>query len=139
MILLIYLMVLILLRIFKITLNFSSKKRETMTENPPFQIYPNKIKNRIVFKIKIGYKLELLTRETMRLLGSTEKDVDKDKDGENVPKLESVEVVLVHCNLVQMIINAHLKHYLLLCQANNSFKLINISPYSLIKMNTVNR
>ena len=72
-----------------------------MTENPPVQIYPNKIKNRIVFKIKTGYKLELLTPETMKLLGSTKKDVDKDKDGENVPKLESVEVVLVHCNIVK--------------------------------------
>ena len=36
----------------------------------------------------------------MKLLGCTKKDVDKDKDGEDVPKLESVEVVLVHCNLV---------------------------------------
>ena len=36
----------------------------------------------------------------MKLLGSTEKDVNKNKDGEDVPKLESVEVVLVHCNLV---------------------------------------
>ena len=36
----------------------------------------------------------------MNLLGSTKKDVDQDKDGENVPKLESAEVVLVHCNLV---------------------------------------
>ena len=52
------------------------KKHETLTENPPIQIYPNKIKNRIVFKIKTGYKLELLTLETMRLLGSTKKDVD---------------------------------------------------------------
>ena len=80
---------------------FIIKKHETLTENPPIQIYPNKIKNRIVFKIKTGYKLELLTPETMKLLGSTKKDVDKDKDGEIVPKLESVEVVLVHCNLVK--------------------------------------
>ena len=50
---------------------FIIKKRETLTENPPIQIYPNKIKNRNVFKIKTGYKLELLTLETMRLLGST--------------------------------------------------------------------
>ena len=71
-----------------------------MAENPAIQIYPNKIKNRIVFKIKTGYKLELLSPETMNLLGSTKKDVDKDKDREDVPKLESVEVVLVHCNLV---------------------------------------
>ena len=49
----------------------------------------------------MGYKLELLTPETIKLLGSRNKDVDKDKDGENVPKLESFEVVLVHCNLVK--------------------------------------
>ena len=80
---------------------FIIKKHETLTENPQRQIYPNKIKNRIVFKIKTGYKLELLTPETMKLLGSTKKVVDKDKNGENVPKLESVEAVLVHCNLVK--------------------------------------
>ena len=72
-----------------------------MNENPPVQIYPNKIKNRIVFRIKTGCKLELLTPETMKFLGSTKKDVDKDKDGEIVPKLESVEFVLVQSNLVK--------------------------------------
>ena len=77
-------------------LEFIIKKHETSTENPPVEIYSNKIKNRIVFKIKTGYKLELLTPETMKLLGSTKKDVDKDKDRKTVPKLESIEVVLVH-------------------------------------------
>ena len=47
----------------------------------------------------MGYKSECLTPETMKLLGSGKKDVGKDKDGENVPKLESVEVAIVHCNL----------------------------------------
>ena len=42
----------------------------------------------------------MLSPETIKLLSSTKKDVDQDKDGEDVPKLESVEVVLVHCNLV---------------------------------------
>ena len=60
---------------------FIIKKHETLTEDPPVEIYPNKIKNRIVFKIETGYKLELLTSETMRLLGSTKKDVDQDKNG----------------------------------------------------------
>ena len=78
-----------------------SLKNMKLTENLPIQIYQNKIKNRIVFKIKTGYKLELLTPETMRLLDSTKKDVDADKNSENVPKLQSVEVVLVHCNLVK--------------------------------------
>ena len=68
------------------------KKLETIADNPPVQIYINKIENRIVFKIKTGYKLELLSPETMKLLGSAKKDVDQDKDGENVPNLESVEV-----------------------------------------------
>ena len=80
---------------------FIIKKHETLTENAPIQIYLNKIKNRIVFKIKSGSKLELVTPETMKLLGSTEKDADSDKNSENVPKLESIEVVLVHCNLAK--------------------------------------
>ena len=42
----------------------------------------------------------MLSPETMKLFRSTKKDVDQDKDGKDVPKLESVEVVLVHCNLV---------------------------------------
>ena len=80
---------------------FIIEKHETLTENPPIQIYPHKIKIRIVFKINTGCQLELLTSETMRLLGTTKKDADSDKNAENVPKLESVEVVLVHCNLVK--------------------------------------
>ena len=52
---------------------FIIKKHETLTENPPIQIYPNKIINRIVFKMKTGYKLELLSPETMKLIGSTKK------------------------------------------------------------------
>ena len=64
------------------------------------QTYTNKIKNRIIFKIETGYKLELLSPDTMTLLESTKKYVDQDKDREDVPKLESIEVVLEHCNLV---------------------------------------
>ena len=59
--------------VFRIILN------TLLTESLPVQIYTNKIKTRIVFNIKTGYKLELLTPETMRLLGSTKKDVDADK------------------------------------------------------------
>ena len=117
---------------------FIIKKHETFTENPPVQIYPNKIKNRIVFKIKTRYKLELLTPETMKLLGSTKKDVDKDKDGENVPKSESAEVVLVHCNLVKNDYH-HISKFLFSFVPNKQFgQLINISPHSLTMMNTVN-
>ena len=52
---------------------FIMKKHETLTENSSVQTYPNKIKNRIAFKIKAGYKLELLTPETIKFLGSTKK------------------------------------------------------------------
>ena len=53
-----------------------------------------------MFKIKDGYRLELQTPETMKLFGSTKQLIDKTKNGENVPSLEIVQAVLVHCNLV---------------------------------------
>ena len=69
------------------------KKHETMAEVYPVLIYINEINNRIVFKIKSGYKLELLSKETMRLLGSPTDTINGDKDSELVPKLESVDLV----------------------------------------------
>ena len=73
----------------------------------------------------------------MRLLGSTKKVVDKDKNGEDVPKLESVEVVLVHCNLVKNDYQ-HTSKVLFSFVLNKQFgQLINISPH-LTMMNTVN-
>ena len=76
------------------------KKHSESVDNPPIRIYVNRIENRITFKIKSGYYLELLTPETMKLHGSAESKITKDKYGENVPRLEVVELVLVHCNLV---------------------------------------
>ena len=109
-----------------------------MTDNSQIKIYSNKIKNRIVFKIKNGYKLELLTPETMKLLGSTKKVVDKDKNSENVPKLESFEVVLVHCNLVKNDYQ-HASKVLFSFVPNKQFgQLLNISPHVFTMMNTVN-
>ena len=63
------------------------KKRETIADNPTVQIYVNKTKNRIAFKIKIGYKLELLTEETMQSLGSSKKDIDR--QGRNCTKIRN--------------------------------------------------
>ena len=114
------------------------KKHETLTENPPIIIYPNKIKNRIIFKVKTGYKLELLSPETMKLLGSTEKDVDKDKNGEDVPKLESVEVVLVHCNLVNNSYQQESKVLFTFVPNKQFGQLITISPHSLTMLKTTN-
>ena len=67
------------------------------TINPSLWIHVNKIESRITFKIKKGYYLELLTPETMKLLGSTKSKVTKNENGENVPYLEITEVLLVHC------------------------------------------
>ena len=82
------------------------------SDNPSIRIYVNKIKNRITFKIKNGYYLELLTPETMKLLGSTESKISKDKNGENVPHLEITELVL-------MIINKIQEYYIHLYQKNH--------------------
>ena len=76
------------------------KKHGQDIDKPSVQIYVNKIKNRVTFKIKNGYSLELLTPETMKLLGGTENKITKDKNGENVPHLEITDVTLVHCNIV---------------------------------------
>ena len=69
-------------------------------DNPSVNIYVNKTENRITFKIENGFSLEFLTPETMKLLGSTENKITKDKNSENVPHLEITEVVLVQCNIV---------------------------------------
>ena len=64
------------------------KKHSESVDNPSIRMYINRTENRITFKIKNGYYLELLTPETMKLLGSTECKNTKNKNGENVPHLE---------------------------------------------------
>ena len=76
------------------------KKQGEDIDKPLGQLYVNKIENRVTFKIKNWYSLEILTPETIKLLGSTENKITQDKNGENVPHLEITEVVLVHCNIV---------------------------------------
>ena len=74
------------------------KKHGENIDNLSVKVYVNKIEKRITFKTKNGYSLELLTPEKMKLLGSTENKITKDKNGQNVPNLEIKEVV--HCNIV---------------------------------------
>ena len=76
------------------------KKHSESANNPSIRINVNKIENIIAFKIKNGYSLELLTPETMKLLGCTGSKITKDKNGEILPYLEIIELVLAHCNLV---------------------------------------
>ena len=82
--------------------------------------------------------MELLSPETMKLLGSTKKDVDKDKDGEDVPKLESVEVVLVHCNLVNNSYQQASKVLFTFVPNKQFGQLITISPHLLTMLKTTN-
>ena len=109
-----------------------------MEKIPSIQIYVNKIKNRITFKIKKGYTLELLTKETMKLLGSTKNKITKDKNGENVPHLQVTKVILVHCNMV----NNDYQHDSLVLYTfvpNKSFgSLLDISPSNHIFLKTFN-
>ena len=76
------------------------KEHSENADNPPIKIFVNRIENRIAFKIKSGYYLQLLTSETMKSPGSAESKITKNKNAENVPHLEIVELVLVYCNLV---------------------------------------
>ena len=114
------------------------KKHSESVENPSIRMYINKIENRITFKIKNGYFLELLTPETMKLLGSTKSKITKNKNGENFPYLEVVELVLVHCNLANNDYQQDLR-ILLTFVPNKSFgSLLEISPRNHVFLKTFN-
>ena len=114
------------------------KKHETIASVSPVLIYVNKINNRIVFKIKSGYKLELLSKETMKLLGSSTDTTDGDKNSELVPKLESVDLVLVHCNVVNNSYQQASKVLFTFVPNKRYSQLITVSPETLIMLKTVN-
>ena len=115
------------------------KKHETVTDNPTIMIYVKKIENRrITFKIRAGYYLEILTSETMKLLGSTKSKITKDKNGEHVTHLEITEVVLIQCNVVN---NNYQQDSRVLYKfvPNKSFgQLLDISPKNFIFLKTFN-
>ena len=114
------------------------RKHETITNVSPVLIYVNEINNRIVFKIKSGYKLELLLKETKKLLGSSADNIDGDKNSELVPKLESVDLVLVHCNLVNNSYQQSSKVLFTFVPNKKYGQLITVSSHSLIMLKTVN-
>ena len=114
------------------------KKHSESVDNPSIRMYINKIENRITFKIKNGYYLELLKPETMKLLGSTKSKITKDKNGENVPHLEIVELVLVHFNLVNNVYQQD-SRILFTFVPNKSFgTLLEISPTNHVFLKTSN-
>ena len=115
-----------------------NKDKDNDKNKPSVKIYINRVENRITFKIKNGYSLELLTKETMKLLGSTKNKITKDKNGENVPHLEITEVVLVHCNIVNNDYQQD-SRVLYTFVPNKSFgSLLDISPANHIFLKTFN-
>ena len=66
-----------------------------MIDNPPIRIYVNQIEILIIFRIKTGHHLILLTPEAMKLLESTNSKITKDENGENVSHLEITEVAFI--------------------------------------------
>ena len=80
----------------------------------------------------------MLSKETMKLLGSTKYTIDVDKNSENVPRLENVEVVLVHCNLENSSYQQHSRVLFTFVPNKRYGQLISVSPYSLIFLKTMN-
>ena len=119
-------------------LEYVIKKHETIADTAPILIYANKLNNRIVFKIKTGYKLELLSKETIKLLGSTKDTTDADKNSENVPRLENVEVILLHGNLVNNSYQQASRVLFTFVPNKPNGQLISISPHTLIFLKTMN-
>ena len=114
------------------------KKHSESVDNPSIRMYINRIENRITLKIKNGYCLELLTPETMKLLGSTESKITKDKNGENVPHLEVVELVLVHCNLVNNDYQKYSRILFTFVPSKTFGSLLEISPTNHVFLKTFN-
>ena len=112
------------------------KKHSKSVDDPPIKIIVNKNENRITFKIENGYYLELSTPETMKLLGSTESKITGEKNVENVPHLEVIELVLIHCNIVDNS-NQQNSRILYTFVPNKPFaSLLEISPSSHIVLKT---
>ena len=107
------------------------KNIETVADNLPIQIYINKVIDCVVFKLKTGYKLELLSKETMKLLRSTEKAIAQDKNVRIVPKLENVDVILIHCNVVNNNYQQASKVLFTFVPDKQFGQLITIAPHSL--------
>ena len=105
------------------------KKYETVTDNPSIMIYVNKIENSITFKIRTGYYLELLTPETL---------ITKDKNGENVTRLEITEVVLIHCNIVNKNYQQDSQVLYTFVPSKSFGQLLDTSPKNFIFLKTFN-
>ena len=89
-------------------------------------------------KLKKGYTFELLTKETMKLLGSTDNEIITDKNSENVPHIEITEVVLVHCNIVNNYYQHDSRVFYTFVPNKPFASLLEISPTNHIFLKTLN-
>ena len=92
--------ILFLIRCSRLFWAYLKRKHVEDIDKPSVQIYVNRSVQIYINKITNGYSLELLTPETMKLLGNTKNKITKDKNDENVTHLEITEVVFVHFNIV---------------------------------------
>ena len=119
-------------------IEYITKKHEALTTTPPTYVYIDRINNRLVFKIKDGYMLELQTPETMKLFGSTKKLIYKAKIGENVPSLEVAEVDVVHCNLVDNQYHQKFEELCTFTPSKSYTYLLNVEARNLVFLKTHN-
>ena len=91
-----------------------------------------------MLKIKSGYKLELLSKETMKLLGSSKSAIDSDNNSELVPKLESLDLVLMHCNLVNNTYQKASRVLFTFVPDKSYGQIMTTVPHSLILLKAVN-
>ena len=107
-------------------------------DNSSIRIYVNKIENRMTFKIKRGYYLELLSPETIKLLESTRSKITKDKNGENFPYLEITEAVLAHYTVVNNDFHCDSRVLYTFVPNISLGQLLDISPSNIIFIKTFN-
>ena len=116
-------------------IDYIIKKNETLRTISPNNVYINRINNRLVFKIKDRYKLELQMRETVGLFGSTKELIDKIKNEE---KVQSLEVVFVQCNLVDNQYQQKFEVLYTFSPYKSYAYLLNVVPSNLVFLKTYN-
>ena len=114
------------------------KKHETVIGKPSIRIYVNKIENRITFKIKTRYYLEILTPETMKLLGRTKSNKIKDENSENAHHIEITDEVLVRRNNVNNRYKQDSRIWYTFVPKKLFGQLLDISPENFIFIKTFN-
>ena len=119
-------------------LEFTIKKHETSTDNPPIRIYVNKIEARTTLEVKTGYYLELLTPETIKVHGSPKIKINKDKIVKNASHSVVNEVALVNCNIVNNDYQYDSRVFYAFAPNKSFTQVLNVSPKNFMFSKTFN-